>query len=64
MNFRAYTIISQAVEAGTRLGYARAHKHVKDPKVEDLIAKISDNIMDAICEVIEFSDADMGIPTG
>lgn len=53
---RTYPIIDEAVEAGVKYGWNRAHKHVEDPEGEQIIEAIHDAVMGALCEVLVFDE--------
>lgn len=54
MKPKYYTILSNAIEEGCRLGVTRAFKHTEDPSFELIEDEVSKAIMTAICEVFEF----------
>lgn len=49
-----YDLIRDAVEAGVACGYRRAHKHVDKPEEDQIIESIQREIMNSLCEIIEF----------
>lgn len=55
MKPKYYTILSNAIEEGCRLGVTRAFKHTEDPSFELIEEEVSKAIMTAICEVFEFN---------
>ncbi len=52
--FRAYDIISRAVEEGVAYGWNRAHKHTDDPDRNHALEILENAVMNALCEVLEF----------
>lgn len=56
LRFRAYFIISEAVEQGVRYGYARAYKHTATPKPEKVMEEIMDAVLLQLGEAINFDD--------
>lgn len=58
LEIKLYDLISRAVSEGVAMGWRRAHKH--DPKPDELyiIDTIETEVMNALCEVIEFSEGD------
>lgn len=51
---KTYNIVTEAVFSGITLGMARAHKHVEHPSHQLIIDEIENNVMLALCEVIDF----------
>lgn len=51
---RSYDIISDAVEAGVRRGWNRAHKHTDKPDDETVIDSIASHVMGEISERIDW----------
>ena len=49
-----YEIISRAVEDGILTGYKRAFKHTNTPHEDSIIEHIRSEIMNNLCEVLEF----------
>lgn len=56
MKPKFYVILEQAIEEGVRQGWHRAHKHVENPKEENIIEAIEDSVMSAIHEYFTFED--------
>lgn len=56
LTFRPYPILEQAVEAGARLGYARAFKHNDAPSIESIIDHIVEGVMVEMGQVVDFGD--------
>lgn len=54
MKFKTYAIVARAVEEGVALGYRRAHKHVDNPAEDDLRDALETEVLNALCEVLEF----------
>lgn len=52
--FNAYTILERAVDQGAAYGYRRAYKHTDSPSEEAIIQSIVENVMNELCEVINF----------
>jgi hypothetical protein len=55
---KAHVIIARAVEEGVRYGYKRAHRHSDAPSEEALCAQIEAAVVNALDEVLDFSDED------
>jgi hypothetical protein len=54
LKFRAYTIISQAVEEGAACGVNRAYKHSDTPD-RDIIANAAyEGVMNRLTEILDF----------
>ena len=51
---RPYPLMEDAVEAGVRTGYRRAHKHVEAPSEDAIRDAIVAEVMTAICERFAF----------
>lgn len=55
-----YTIVSRAVEDGVLYGIHRAYKHRDDPPAEDLVATLTEQIVNTVMlelsGVIEWGD--------
>jgi len=56
LKVKTYSIVSSAVERGLQLGYQRAHKHTDHPDQSSLLYHIQDEIMNALCEDVDFDD--------
>jgi len=56
IRLNAYRIISDAVEDGIQFGWNRAHKHVENPSKEHILAEIHSNVMNSLCDIINFDD--------
>lgn len=54
MKPKIYTILSEAVEAGVRRGYQRAHKHVENPSEASIVDAIDNAVMASILEYFTF----------
>ena len=54
MKFKAYDLISRAVDEGVERGMARAYKHVDRPAREEIISVIQDEVMASLSEIIEW----------
>jgi len=52
----SYKLISQCVEIGVSLGYARAFKHTENPTPEQIKSAIESAVMDEVCEWFWFGD--------
>ncbi len=60
MKPRSYSILARALEEGIDCGWNRAHKHVDNPSEETIKETIFDGIMEAITEVFDFQESDVG----
>jgi hypothetical protein len=56
VKIKAYNIISRAVEEGIDFGYRRAHKYTNTPSEDTIKDELEREIMNSLCEVLEFSD--------
>ncbi len=56
IELKAYSIISDAIEDGINWGYNHAHKHTDSPSREALIEQIHNDVMNELCEKIDFGD--------
>lgn len=55
LSVNVYEVLSRAVEEGLRMGWNRAHKHDDNPNQESIIEHQHMEIMNAACEVFNFS---------
>lgn len=51
---KLWTVVSEAVAEGAVFGVSRAYKHTDQPDRETLIANIEREVMNSLCEVIDF----------
>jgi len=49
-----YAVVSKAVEEGIDWGYMHAHKHTDTPTEHELKEHIMNDVMNAMCEVLDF----------
>ncbi len=56
MKAKVYSILSEDIEAGIRLGYVRAFKHNDSPSEESILSSIHQSIMLLICDHFSFND--------
>ena len=61
MKVKTYTIVTRAIEEGIAHGYRRAHKHTDAPTPEAIKESIYNEVMNALCEVIEFWDEEVDL---
>jgi len=54
IRLRAYSIIDDKVAEGVKYGHARAHKHTDSPTDEEVIDAVSEAVMNALSEVIDW----------
>jgi hypothetical protein len=54
---RLYSLIETAVEQGVGYGWLRAHKHEDHPKEETVKDMIGREVMNSICELIDFEES-------
>lgn len=52
-----WKVVSEAVEAGVRIGYRRAHKHVDNPSEEHVVDNVCREVMNSLTEVVDFERA-------
>jgi len=55
-HFQAYTLIERAVEEGAAIGWRRAFKYTETPTDEEAAATIASEVMNALCEVLNFNE--------
>lgn len=53
---KVYPLMQDAVDAGVRYGWNRAHKHDSTPSEDIIVNAITDAVMNEICEKFEFLD--------
>lgn len=58
VNVKLYDLVSRAVSEGVSMGWHRAHKHDHQPDSGYAVGEIEREVMNALCEVIEFSEGD------
>ncbi len=51
-------ILEMAIEEGVRQGWHRAHKHVENPREENVKEAIEDAVMSAIYDYFTFDEGD------
>lgn len=56
IRLNVYKIVERAVEEGVQYGWNRAHKHVEAPEPDFIQDTISEQVMEALDEVIRFDD--------
>ena len=54
MRAKDYDVAQMCVEAGVKLGWNRAHKHVESPSPEVIQDAIHDAIISELCEWFDF----------
>lgn len=58
VTLRPYDLVSEAVESGIAWGWQRAHKHTDTPTEEQVKDQIHRHVMNEICEVVDFEEAE------
>lgn len=58
LRVKAYVVMCEAVEQGVACGMRRAHKHTDAPTSDDIERCVSDEVMNAICEVFDFDNTE------
>jgi hypothetical protein len=56
MKVKMYNLISECIERGVEMGYNRAHKHVVNPDKISIVDNIHREIMNQLCEYIDFGE--------
>jgi hypothetical protein len=51
---REYEVLRLAVEGGVELGWRHAHKHEDAPLVDDVKQRITEDVLNSICEWFMF----------
>ena len=54
IKFKAYDLISRAVDEGVERGMARAYKHIDRPARDEIVSVIQDEVMASLSEIIEW----------
>lgn len=54
--FRAYAIVSEAVERGVAYGIGRAHKHSDAPTASVIEHAVYEAVMSHLCEIFNFDE--------
>ena len=55
---KLYNIVEEKIEVGVRAGYRHAHKHNDTPDDETIIEHITRDVMNELCEVIDFDSGE------
>ena len=58
MKPKVYPVLDMAVENGVHYGLNRAYKYTDDPTREQLVAEITEAVLNSICEWFDMSDED------
>jgi hypothetical protein len=58
MKPKVYPVLEMAVDDGVVYGLNRAYKYTDNPSREEIIAQITNSVMNSICEWFELSDED------
>ncbi len=58
LSFRAYNIITAALEEGIRYGVNRAYKYTESPDRETIVDQVHTAVMNSLCEVLDFGESD------
>jgi hypothetical protein len=58
MKPKVYPVLEMAVEDGVVYGLNRAYKYTDDPSREEIIAQITNSVMNSICEWFDLADED------
>jgi hypothetical protein len=59
MKPKTYPVLEMAVEDGVSYGVNRAYKYNDDPTREEIMAAVTDAVMNSICEWFDLSDEDL-----
>jgi len=51
-------ILEMCIDEGTRIGYRRAHKHMKEPNESWVVETINNEIMNVIDLYFDFEESD------
>lgn len=51
-----FKIVSDAVFEGAQFGVNRAFKHTNKPTLESIVSSVHDEVMNALCDVLQFDD--------
>lgn len=51
-----YRLLAECVERGVNWGWQHAHKHVDSPGEWDIKNRITDDVLNEICEAFRFQD--------
>ncbi len=58
MKPKVYPVLEMAVEDGVVYGVNRAFKYNDNPTREEIVAQVTDSVMNSLCEWFELSDED------
>lgn len=58
VSVKLYDLVSRAVSEGVATGWRRSHKHAEFPDPQYICESMESEVMNALCEVIEFSEGD------
>jgi hypothetical protein len=61
MKVKVYNVVSRAVEEGINHGYRRAHKHTDNPGLAAIKDAIYNEVMNALCDVIDFDEEEVDL---
>lgn len=62
MKINAYTVISERIDQGVKVGYRRAFKYTEHPDEDYVIETIANEVLNALSEVIIWDDVgDLGL---
>ena len=56
MRLKAWPVVSEAVETGIAFGITRACRHTETPTREQLTEHLRREVLNALCEVIDFGE--------
>jgi hypothetical protein len=63
MKPKVYPVLDMAVENGVHYGLNRAYKYTDDPTREQIVAEVTDAVMNSICEWFDLTDEDRELHT-
>jgi hypothetical protein len=58
MKPKVYPVLDMAVENGVHYGLNRAYKYTDDPSREQIVAEVTEAVLNSICEWFDLSDED------
>jgi hypothetical protein len=58
MKPKVYPVLEMAVDDGVVYGLNRAYKYTDNPSREEIIAQITNSVMNSICEWFDMTDED------
>lgn len=58
MKPKVYPVLEMAVDDGVVYGLNRAYKYTDNPSREEIVAQVTDSVMNSLCEWFDLSEHD------